>query len=67
MNKVVKMILSLPKTVWVNFRYLPVRQAVKLPLLVAYNANFEAHRGGNSAGRSEVWNGAYRVLQYSGM
>jgi len=46
MNHRIKAILSLPKSIWVNFRYLPFRQAIKLPILVAYDVRFSAHMGG---------------------
>ncbi|SHF37166.1 Acetyltransferase (isoleucine patch superfamily) [Bacteroides faecichinchillae] len=36
MNLYVKYLLSLPKSVWFNFRHLPLRQAVKLPFYVRY-------------------------------
>lgn len=45
MNKLIKILLSIPKTLFVNFRYLSLRQALKLPMIVAYNAHFVAHRG----------------------
>lgn len=38
--------LSVPKSVYVNFRYLPLPQAFKMPLIVAYNTRFRAHWGG---------------------
>lgn len=38
--------LSFIKSVWLNFRYLPFTQAVKLPLLVSYNTEFKCYRGG---------------------
>lgn len=44
MNKL-RALLSLPKTVWVNFRYLPFRQAVKLPIFVAFDTEIKGHRG----------------------
>ena len=38
--------LSLPKTLWFNFRYFPLRTAVKLPVLIAYNLKIiEMHPG----------------------
>lgn len=37
-NKVVfKTLLSLPKTIFFNFRYLPFKQAIKFPFFVFYN------------------------------
>ena len=46
MKKWIKIILSIPKSVYVNFRFLPFRQAIKMPMIVAYNAHFRAVRGG---------------------
>ncbi len=36
MNLYLKYLLSLPKSVWFNFRHLPFRQAVRLPFYVRY-------------------------------
>ena len=39
-------LLSLPKTIVFNFLTLPIRQAIKLPILIGYNVRIEsAHRG----------------------
>ena len=62
-----KVLLSIPKTLYVNFRYLPLQQALKLPLLVAYNVDFLAHRGGNNLWRCEIWNDTYWIFQHSSM
>lgn len=37
--------LSLIKSIWINFRFLPIRQAIKLPLLVYYKTKFVARSG----------------------
>ena len=37
MNKYLELILSLPKSIYLNFRMLPFREAVRLPILVRYN------------------------------
>ena len=37
--------LSLFKSVWINLRYLPIRQAIKLPILIYYKSTFEAGFG----------------------
>ena len=39
-------ILSLPKTIWCNFRYLPFRQAIRFPIAVHYNTRCKIKRGG---------------------
>lgn len=36
MNLYLKYLLSLPKSVWFNFRHLPLRQAVRLPFYIRY-------------------------------
>lgn len=38
MYKILSAILGLPKTIWFNFRYLPFRQAVHFPIVLANNA-----------------------------
>ncbi len=45
MNNILKAIISIPKSIWVNYRYLPIKQAIKRPLLVSYNSTFSSHRG----------------------
>ena len=45
MNKYIKMLLSLPKTVYVNLRLFPLKDAVKLPIGVSYNTLFNIHMG----------------------
>ena len=46
MNKKLKFVLSIPKTLYVNFRYLPFKQAVKLPICISYDCTFKARRRG---------------------
>ena len=36
-------ILSVPYTLWINFRYLPLKQAVKVPIWVHYRTRFNAN------------------------
>lgn len=37
MNRYLEYVLSLPKSIYLNFRVLPFKDAIKLPLLVRYN------------------------------
>lgn len=37
MNRYVEYLLSLPKSIYLNFKVLPFKEAVRLPLLVRYN------------------------------
>lgn len=37
MNRKLKIFLSVPRTIWFNFRYLPFREAMKLPVWIANN------------------------------
>ena len=43
MNLYLKYLLSLPKSVWFNFRHLPLRQAVKLPFYIRYGTRVKVH------------------------
>ena len=38
MMKKWEIIRSMPKTIWFNFKYLPIRQAIKLPIWVTYKS-----------------------------
>lgn len=47
MNRSLKIILSVPRTVWFNFRYLPFKDACKLPIWIANNVCIKSMwRGG---------------------
>ena len=35
----IKKIISIPKSLWVNFKYLPLNQAFKFPICISYKAN----------------------------
>ena len=37
MNKYLELFFSIPKTLYFNFRVLPLNQAVKIPILIHYN------------------------------
>ena len=39
MKKVFMILLSIPKILFFNFRYLPISQAYKLPVIISYNTN----------------------------
>lgn len=38
-------LLSLPKSIWFNFRYLPFRQAIYLPIAISYKSKCHVIRG----------------------
>lgn len=46
MNRLIIGILSIPKIIWTNFRYLDFSQAIKLPIIVSYNSFFKTTREG---------------------
>lgn len=46
MNKWCERLISIPKTVWVNFRYLPFRDAIKFPFFVTWDTYFRVARMG---------------------
>ena len=51
MNRLFKIACALPRTVWFNLRYLPLRQALKLPVWLAPNVRVKRmHRGGMRLG-----------------
>lgn len=41
--KWLKILLSLPKSIYFNFCYLPMSQAYKLPIWISYNTKFSIH------------------------
>ena len=45
MGKAWDLLFSVPKTIWFNFRYLPMKQAKKLPIWIHYGTNIEIHGG----------------------
>lgn len=38
MNRKLKLLFSIPKTIWFNFRYLPFSQAIRLPICISYDS-----------------------------
>lgn len=44
--KIIKCIVSLPKTIYFCFRYLPFNQAIRIPILVAYDTHITQMQGG---------------------
>ena len=45
MGKLYSALLGIPKTIWFNFRYLPIKQAIKLPFIFAGNVRFRKLSG----------------------
>lgn len=39
--KLLKLLISLPKILYVNFKFLPLNQAKKLPILISYNTTLD--------------------------
>lgn len=47
MRRTIKILLSIPKTIYFNFRYLPIRRALKLPIWLAPNVRVKnMYKGG---------------------
>lgn len=47
LNYILRRLLTMPRTVWFNFRYLPLKQAFYLPIWVANNVRIRGlYRGG---------------------
>lgn len=51
LKKIFRMLLSMPKTVLFNFRYLPLEQAVKLPICFHYGTKIEMKGNGRGCVR----------------
>ena len=45
MNKIIEGIISLPKSVYYSFKFLPFKQALKTPLAVRYDTTIKALGG----------------------
>ena len=45
MNKILCMMISLPKTIYFNLKYFKLSQAIKLPVFVSYNTKFKTLKG----------------------
>lgn len=50
----IEKILSLPKTIWFNLRYLPFKQAIRFPIAVHYNTTIKCVRGGVIVGTKKL-------------
>lgn len=61
MNRKLKILLSLPRTVWFNLRYLPLRQALRLPLWLAPNARLRHMERGGIVLRGKLCTGLVRI------
>lgn len=47
MNRKLQILFSIPRSIWFNFRYLPIRQALRLPVWIAPNTHIRnMWRGG---------------------
>lgn len=47
MNRILQILFSIPRSIWFNFRYLPIKQAVKIPIWIAPNTHIRnMWRGG---------------------
>lgn len=62
MSRILKILCSLPGTVWFNFRYLPFSQALKLPIWIAGNTRIKnMYRGGIKFENNQVRLGQVRI------
>jgi acetyltransferase-like isoleucine patch superfamily enzyme len=53
--------ISILKTIWVNFRYLPFRQAIYLPILLHSHSNVKILRGGETIWKCPIKFGILRI------
>ena len=42
---IISLIMSIPITIYVNFKCLPLKKAIKLPLFIAYNTQIDRFNG----------------------
>lgn len=54
MNPTIEKILSIPKSLYVNFKLMPFREAIKMPIFVRYNCHIKALKGLISVNRGGV-------------
>lgn len=45
MNRIIECVLSIPKSLYVNFQMLPISQALKMPIIVRYNVILKSLKG----------------------
>lgn len=46
-HKVIHLLISLPITIWVNFKALPIKQAIRLPMLIDYRTRVKGIKKGS--------------------
>lgn len=56
-----EILCSVPKTVYFNFRYLPCRQAIKLPIWLIYTSNVKIMGGGKIIIRGDIKTAMIRI------
>lgn len=44
-NKYVKLLLSIPKTIYINIKIFPIKTALKFPVLVSFDTNIKVYKG----------------------
>lgn len=62
MGRFFSIILSIPRTIWFNFRYLPLKYAIKLPVWIANNVRVRnLYRGGFVLNADDICTGLIRI------
>lgn len=56
-----KCIMSLPKTIYFNFKCLPLNQAIYMPIIVSYRTKLKIFRGGVKIVNSKVYPGMIHI------
>ena len=46
MNKIAKLVLSIPMIIWINFKLLPFKQACYLPIIAPFDVDIKVLDGG---------------------
>lgn len=62
MSRLTKILFSIPKTIWFNFRYLPISKAIRLPIWIASNVRVRSmKRGCIELNNSRLFLGMIRI------
>lgn len=63
MNRVFakRLLFGIPKSIYANFKYLPVRQALKLPILASDKTRFISAKGRIEIAEDRIKPGMFRV------
>ena len=65
-KKLVRCVISLPKSIYFCFRYLPFNQAIRIPILIAYDTHITQMRGGVSINSEKILPAMIHIGMFDG-